>query len=133
MIVKHVTQEPNKTGRTLILGKEYVVLSVDYYGREKTGLDYRILDEQGTPALYSYRLFEVVDPALPPEWQVSIYDGELFLIEPKAFFTSTRNGFWEDYYEGDSARQMEAYKVVDTEFKKIQAFHGLRNDGDSHI
>jgi hypothetical protein len=121
MIVKHVIEATHKTGVSLILGKEYFVLSIESYGKDR--LSYCILDEQGTPALYSYDLFDVIDPTLPEGWRVSIESSESVVIEPSGFFKENRNGFWENYFEGDSVSQSEAHEVLDAELKKIQEFH----------
>jgi len=129
MLVKLIASQRDESNPTLILGKEYIVLTVGYSRKSMGGLYYRLLDENLSATLYNFSLFEIVDPSLPEDWQVAIEDAESFIVEPRVFSRPIRNSFWEDFFEGDSVRRVEAWKVLDAEIRKIQSFHGIDEIG----
>jgi hypothetical protein len=61
--------------------------------------DYRIINDNGLPYLYSADLFTMVDSEEPKEW-VTEYgeDGERYAYPPEL----NRVGFFEDYFDGQT-------------------------------
>lgn len=84
----------------LTVGREYVVLEiVAYPGREVL---LRVLGDDGAggPGLWDSRLFTATSESLPGTWAASIDDDGTVRMGPGPW---QRDGFWEDYFDGDSA------------------------------
>ena len=58
---------------------------------------YRIIDDEGEPALFDPSLFTVVDARRPSHWVVTVQDGTEYAYAPEL----SAPGFFEDYHEGD--------------------------------
>lgn len=59
---------------------------------------YRIIDEDGSPALYDPELFEIIEPSQPEDWVTSFgADGERYAYPPEL----DKPGLFEDYHDGD--------------------------------
>ncbi|MBI9016447.1 MAG: hypothetical protein JEZ07_04210 [Phycisphaerae bacterium] len=74
----------------LTLDKIYIVVGISQS-------DLRIVDDDGEPILYPISLFEIVDKAIPSDWEVVMGDeGETYwnpdFVKP---------GFYEDWHDGD--------------------------------
>lgn len=122
MILRHTVTDKNKTGTNLILGKEYLVIEITF-SKDMGGLLYRIYDEQSTPGLYSHRLFDVVNSALPPNWKFETNNKEVFDLAPEPFFKFSKNSFWESYFSDDVSIKDSAKQVFEIEMQKIRSFH----------
>lgn len=76
-------------------GQTYEVIEV-YTDHQRTS--FRIMSDDGTPALFDARGFVTVDDALPGDWRVEVTEhGTTF--GPAAFLTP---GFWEAYFDRES-------------------------------
>jgi hypothetical protein len=61
--------------------------------------DYRLMNDEGLPYLYSAGEFLVVDPSEPAEWHTQYGDeGERYSYPPEL----GKPGFFEDYFDGKS-------------------------------
>lgn len=105
--VRHDFLERAKDGRV----HPGLQASAEYYVLQADDASYRIVNQRGEPVLYPKDLFEVVDPAVPPGWQLREYDdGESFL-EPA---TLGRPGLYEDWFgsDGDRPAQQAARRLL---------------------
>jgi hypothetical protein len=58
--------------------------------------DFRILNDQGRPFLYSAELFEIIDPGEPEDWVTEFgEDGERYAYPPPL----NKTGFFEDFFD----------------------------------
>lgn len=96
----------------LTIGRIYHVLEVSY-GPE-FGLLFRFLGDHKIPALYDYKLFELVSNKIPEEWCVKFKTDSIFELTPKDW---ERDSFWEDYFNGEP----EAVKIFLEVARKIVA------------
>jgi hypothetical protein len=108
----------------LEVGKVYPIIEVTFAGSEKHRTFCIQADDDGTPCLFPFSLFEVVDEKVPDDWCLeplnSSYFGEgSFMLGPKEF--ADYEGFWDKYHDGEP----EAEKIFADVLKKIRAFHGL--------
>lgn len=72
---------------------------------------YRVVDDNGEPIIYPKPLFEVIDPAIPADWEMHEYpDGQYFLRPARA----GGRGFYEDFFgsDGDRVAQAHAQQAV---------------------
>src|SRR5436189_6418333 len=76
----------------LTIGKEYIVLEAEVSSLEKTF--YRLVggNENKMPALYNSSQFELVDGAIPKNWEVSQLSEGSLILGPKAWQVQS---FWE--------------------------------------
>jgi hypothetical protein len=71
-------------------GKDYLVLGIE-------ADDYRLLNDELEPVIYSSSLFEVVDSQEPSSWIHQVgSDGEHYAYPPEL----GEPGFFEDYHDG---------------------------------
>lgn len=82
----------------------YCVIEVDHE-------NYRVMDDKGEPILYPKALFKVVDPSIPPGWQLDEYEDGEFHLRPTEMAAP---GFYEDFFcsDGDKDAQKETQRVV---------------------
>jgi len=60
--------------------------------------DYRIINDNGKPYLYSREMFIIVDKQEPKDWITEIgEDGERYAYPPSL----NKPGFFEDFFDGD--------------------------------
>jgi hypothetical protein len=79
------------------LDAEYVVLALEAASGGRVQL--RIIGDDGpTPVLFESEMFMTVSPEVPSNWVASIGEGGAFDLAPAKWL---RNGFWEDYFNGD--------------------------------
>jgi hypothetical protein len=94
-------------GKTLFLtpSKVYDVIGIecDEYRIINDRKDSRLGDD---PVLYSPELFDVCDPAEPPDWISRVEDGNRYAYPPEL----NPVGFWEDYHDGVPLA-VEAFKA----------------------
>ena len=84
---------PNEDARSFDLtpGNVYRVIGIE-------ADDYRLMNDEGQPYLYSASEFLVVDPSEPAEWQTVYGDeGERYSYPPEL----SEPGFFEDYFDGN--------------------------------
>jgi hypothetical protein len=76
----------------LTLGNTYWVIGIE-------ANDYRIINDEGQPYLYSPDLFSILDATEPEDW-ITTYgeDGERYAYPPQL----NSVGFFEDYFDGDA-------------------------------
>jgi hypothetical protein len=79
----------------LTIGKIYDVLEVTFDGEWLLRL---IGDAPNGVALFQLKMFEVVDPHIPPNWIAIWGNNGLFFLSPRPW---THTGFWERYYDRD--------------------------------
>ena len=91
MIVRHTQPGPDTHGLTP--GRDYAVIGIE-------ADDYRILNDLGEPSLFPPEAFTVVDPREPADWISTMGpDGERYAYPDPL----NRPGFFEDYFDQDSA------------------------------
>jgi hypothetical protein len=74
----------------LTVGNVYQVIGIE-------ADDYRVLNDEGQPYLYSHSLFTIVDAKEPAEWETEYgEDGERYAYPPEL----NASGFFEDYFDG---------------------------------
>lgn len=79
----------------LTAGREYAVLEISSLAGRLSYFRIEVVEGE-PPALFDVRLFEVTSSAIPPNWIVSLDEGGLLTIGPKAW---RENDFWEAYLE----------------------------------
>jgi hypothetical protein len=79
------------------VGRVYSVLSIWV---DERGVQFRMVGDEPTPALFPQDMFEIVDPSIPATWIVHSPATGCFVFAPE---TWTRPGFWEDFFDGKSA------------------------------
>jgi len=73
--------------------------------------DYRLINCEDEPCLYSPKLFDIVDPDRPSDWIVEFgEDGEEFAY-PSLL---NRIGFFEDWHDGDSKTRREFARYIES-------------------
>jgi hypothetical protein len=93
--------KPNTKYADLTPGNVYRVIGIE-------AGDLRIMNDEGRPYLYPRRLFQVIDPTEPDDWQTERgEDGERYAYPPPM----NRPGFWEDYFNShkDAIAAVRAY------------------------
>lgn len=117
MIVKYVKErgyEGSDNDPLLTLGREYIVLGIDF-SLEHAPEILIVPDCEGTPGLFSLAFFKVVDAAMPSDYHFKSYDHGLCSLYPKELYVD----FWDHYHDDEP----EAVKILDEVIKKIKAFH----------
>lgn len=84
--------------------------------------DFRIMDDQGMPALYPPRLFQVVDDTPDSDWCVEKGDaGEIYAYAPEL----APAGFFEAWWDGEQRAQMilraHLYRLASAEYQPKRA------------
>ncbi len=100
----------NKEGiyQALTIGKEYIVLSIEFYDKSESTFSnllgdfvvYRFKDNDGIVIPYPAKLFEIVSQKMPSIWIIQQGKGNTYSVLPK---TWARSGFWEDFYNDDDS------------------------------
>jgi len=75
LVLKEVglTKDEYKFGLTI--GREYLVMGIAI-GKEIITPEYLVDDENRDPTWQPYMLFDIIDPTLPPNWLIKIYDNQ---------------------------------------------------------
>jgi hypothetical protein len=81
---------------------EYQVLSI--LAQPRRGAQFRIITDDGIPALYDAAMFVTTDDTLPPNWVVRTSDAGVVEIAPRVWL---QPGFWERYFDGDPIAREE--------------------------
>ncbi len=88
--------------RNIIKGKEYDVICVELVktsiDKETFKVNYRITNEEGTPALYEAGLFDVADSTIANDYIFTKYNNGNIIIKPKIMDYIS---FWEDFFNDD--------------------------------
>lgn len=90
----------------LTKGKEYVVLSIEFYNKETSPfcnfigdyILYRIEDDDGLVKPIPSKLFTIVSNQLPECWVIYYENNECFSILPSEWASPS---FWENFYNDD--------------------------------
>lgn len=77
---------------------EYRVLSI--LVQPGRGAKFRIVTDDGTPALFNAAMFATSDGNLPPNWVVRASETGVVEIAPAKWL---QPGFWERFFDGDPA------------------------------
>lgn len=95
----------NKEGlyRSIKIGKEYVVLAVEFYNNSISTFSqaigdyvlYRIKDDEGNVMPFPSKIFEIISEEIPLNWVIYCEEDGSCSLLPKQW---ARNGFWDDYY-----------------------------------
>ena len=88
MRVRCRTNRSKGTRHALAIGGIYEVIGIE-------AGDFRIIDDLGSPVLFSPRLFSVIDRSRPTQWRTKIMDGVEYSYAPEL----GKPGFFEDYHE----------------------------------
>jgi len=102
MRIKCVNTDQDGRYDAVSVGKEYIVLAIEFYDRMKTHFCdsigdfvlYRIRDDDGVVIPYPSLLFDIVSNKNPSCW-VSFKEEDMFSILPNTWATKY---FWDDYY-----------------------------------
>jgi len=95
----------------LTLGQPYVVIGIE-------ADDYRILNDQGRPYLYSPDLFTIVDAREPADWVNEVgEDGERYAYPPQIQFV----GFFEDFFDDQREAVATFWQVVNQRLALVAA------------
>lgn len=97
----------------LTVGREYVVLEIVAYPEREVLLRLSGDDAAGGPGLWDSRLFGATNERIPVTWAATVDEDGVLRMGPEAW---QRDGFWEAYFDGDSAAVGEfraALKDVD--------------------
>lgn len=102
------TERLNKerTYQALTIGKEYTVLSIEFYDKSESQFSnslgdfivYRLKDNDGIVLPYPSRLFDISSSRLPSCWICYKKGHYSYSILPN---TWARESFWDDYYNDD--------------------------------
>jgi len=118
MIVKYVRERGYKgqgQDPSLTLGKHYYVFGFDIRPDGYPNYISIRRESDGTPVLFEYSCFEVVDPRIPDGWCFFHLSEPYQRLDPCEF----GGDFWDLFHDGDS----EAEAVFEKVAKKIEAFH----------
>ena len=123
MLVKFIDPltQSNET-RLNMIGKTYVVLSVEI---TPDGRPNELLIENskgGTPGLFEFECFEILDNRIPSKWVLEKSKPSNISFTPEEL----AGDFWDRYYE-DHPDTFEAIDTLKAAIKKIEAFHGIKN------
>lgn len=107
MIIK--LKENNEGTNDLTLNQPYFVIGIE-------ANDFRILNDQGKPYLYSFDLFQIVDSNEPKNW-ITEYgeDGERYSYPPEL----NEVGFFEDFFDGVELVVCRFWNVVNQQLSKV--------------
>lgn len=109
-IVDEVTGQQRESDPWLSIGQCYRVLAVWVGSR---GVQFRLVGDQPTPALFSAEQFELVSGILPQTWVAHSEPGRFFELAPAKW---TRSAIWSDFFDGDAA----AVAVFERERKAME-------------
>ena len=87
-------------------GESYVVLTISV--DPDRPIELRVLADDGRVGLVDSRLFVTVCGKIPSNWIAVVDDRGILTLAPRKW---TRDGFWEDYYNGVS----EAWEDFESE------------------
>lgn len=90
----------------LTIQKEYIVLSIEFYNKEKSVFSksigdyvlYRIEDDDGIVIPFPSKLFVVISNKLSSCWIVAQEENECYSILPREW---ANKSFWEDFYNDE--------------------------------
>ena len=99
----------------LTIGSEYAIISLAFRSDGHPNQISVICDDDGTPGVFDYSCFDVIDPQLPNEWCFVHLSDQYQRLTPKEFM----GDFWDRYHDGD----VEAEAVFSAVAKRIEAFH----------
>jgi len=87
--------------RGLSAGDVYDVVGLD-------DANFRVIDDDDQPFLYSKGLFDVIDPTIPAEWITKTVDDVSYIDPPEC----AERGFYEDYFDGvqTAVRTFDAFR-----------------------
>ncbi len=88
-LVSPVTDDTREF-RELTRGETYFAVGVSHE-------NYRLIPDDGRPALYPKYLFDVVDRGIPAGWRLDEEEGAYYLGP----IATSRPGFYEDWYGSD--------------------------------
>ena len=95
-------RERDSRYQDLTPGQPYVVLGIE-------ADDFRILNDQGQPCLYSPELLTIVDAREPDDWVSELgEDNERYAYPP----TLNNCGFFEDYFDGKPEAVATFWRVM---------------------
>lgn len=98
----------------LTVGTVYSVLSV--FVAEEKPAEYRLLADDGfTPGMYRADQFELVSNVIPANWVVNFEAGLYFELAPRAWL---KDGFWEEYFDGNPIA-IESFESEKNEIFKL--------------
>lgn len=107
MIVKFIAKDKRSTA--LSLECSYKVLSVEYVLKSNVCFEikYRILNNEGIPALYDLNIFEIIDSSIDSDFIYKSYSNGNYKLIPKliSYFS-----FWEDFFNGDEEAEEKFLK-----------------------
>jgi hypothetical protein len=112
-------EDGRRPSLSLTPGTQHFVLGLDW-------LSYRVVDDDGEPALYLKFLFDVIDAAIPPGWAFHEYDEGEYYFAP---IVTSRPGFYEHFFGSNPDRpaQLAAQQTVrDMLAAAMEAFPGDR-------
>lgn len=113
-------------GEQLSTGQTYLVIEV-YANFLTKVVSYRIIDNDGVPAIYPSRYFEIISNAVDG-FGLSVKE-DVLLLSPVAIISSKLNeenidGFWGCYYE-DSRKWVQAKETLQLALAEISAKENL--------
>lgn len=105
MIVKIKNDKIDTSG--IILGKNYKIISLSIVDNSKSM--FRIISEDGTPALYDVNLFEIIDNKIDDGYFAYLRAGGLWEICPSEI---SSEDFWIKFFNGDPNSEKCYHKVI---------------------
>ena len=102
-----------KPYEALTVGKEYVVLAIEFYDKTEFSkflgdfVVYRLKSDDGVVIPFPSNLFEITLNRLPSSWVSYRRNNEAYSILPR---TWARDYFWDDYYN-DNADVIQAFRT----------------------
>ena len=127
MIVKCISNigKLKYTSDTITVGKEYLVLEINFSKMHEEFISYRLINDDGRPVIYDASCFTVVSNELKD--MVVDYQKEWCTITPKRIFESTVgkdniNGFWAHLFETDD---LEAIRLVESVASELNSEQGV--------
>lgn len=88
-------QDSAPPGSGLTPGREYVVVEMQFRGDRVT---VRVLDDDDRPTLWLLDGFEIVDGAVPANWNAKFDEDGTVTLSAKQLQT---DGFWWSYFENE--------------------------------
>jgi hypothetical protein len=115
MIVKYARErgyEGEGKDPHLTLGKEYVVIGINFRPGEKPEISI-LSDNDDGPGLESIEFFDIIDAAIPPNYGFYVFKS-FSRLGPLEF----QGDFWDKYHDGDKEAETLFLKV----FERIKKF-----------
>lgn len=101
------------------LGNTYIALSISLNYIDKKPVYVGVQRESdGTPCLVELQFFDVLNPAIPSDWEFFDFKNNHYRLQPKEF----GGDFWDEFHDANEAAEIVFLNVLE----KLKKFHSLQ-------